>query len=503
MFVSPFFSVAFAQEDYSLTIRVSLDSKIALSGEIITLTIRAINETDPVNNVTINFASNQGGNFIPSQGYTNLTGYLQAIFEVPYTLEPLNVTVSILASRIGFTEVERNISILVLPPLEIGSLDVSVTSENLTISSGHSTNLHVDVTDGSNPVSNASVCLHCEGGAFSPGGGITDSLGHITFTYVSPETAMSVTLIINVTASKPGYRAARSSIQITVIPPILMHHVEISEISLPSYGLINQKLALKVKVRNPSELDVNASVKVIAFNISTFPSSTISQVVSPTRTTYQALESFLFHVTFLTVGEQSIEVQLWQNETMVDSDLLIFTVFNSMDPMLRSFWVWYIVGGFTYLLYTFAIITLFKPDIRWERRINTTTGPVLIGKGTLALILTCIFGLVGFLLASHIPSYYYMIPYFIPLVGTINPIIGIAVFLSAFAWIFRIHRSYYVSSAIADTLLILVIFSLVWNALLIPTFPFTLSQSILIQVIVTVSLKSLFIFLERRWRPKK
>ena len=191
-----------------------------------------------------------------------------------------------------------------------------------------------------------------------------------------------------------------------------------------------------------------------------------------------------------------------QHETLVNSQLVTFTIYDSMDPHLRSFWMFNLVGGFSFNLYTFAMIVLLNPAISWPKKVGSGKTVYTFSRRVVLALMTILFGVVAYALSTDIPLYYYMIPYFVSLVGNIEPVIGIGIFLGAFAWVFLIRKGYFVSSIFGDTVFLLTFFSLVWNSLLIPTFPLTLSQSILLQIVVTALLKAIFMIVEHFWEGR-
>jgi len=489
--------------DAALTLNASVNSKIVCSGDSVTITVQTMNGTDPIYNATIVFESDHGGQFTIPQGNTDLTGYFTTDFKAPQTFKPTNTTITVFASKEGFLDSRCNITILVLPRLIMGQFDLVIGCKNSTIDSGESTLIWVQATQNKNPIANASVFLSCDKGSFSPAGGITNSSGQAAFTYHSPNVEHTTTVAIYATAIS-GYASANDSLEIVVNPSFLAHRAQISSVNFPTYGLTNQKMRLAVEIRNPSDVEANVTVMVIAENISIFPSDHLSKLVpsSPSSTYQTYTETYEFDITPLSLGDQSMEIQVLQHETLVNSRLVTFTIYDSMDPNLRSFWVFNLIGGFSFNLYTFTMIVLLNPEISWPKKIESGKTTYSIGKRLVLAITTILFGLVAYFLATNIPLYYYMIPYFIPLVGKIEPVIGIGIFLSAFAWVANIRKGYFVSSIFGDTVFLLTILSLVWNSLLISTFPFTLSESILLQIIITVLLKAVFMVAEHLWEDR-
>lgn len=489
--------------DSALTLNASVNSKIVFSGDSVTITVQTMNGSDPIYNATIVLESDHGDDFTIPQGNTDLTGYFTTDFKAPQASEPTNMTITVFASKEGFLDSMRNITILALPRLTTGQFDLVIRCRNSTIDSGESTLIWVEATQNIDPIANASVFLSCDKGSFSPAGGITNSSGLAAFAYHSPSVEHTTTATIYATAIS-GYASANDSLEIVVNPSFLTHRAQASSTSFPTYGLINQKMRLAVQIINPSDFEVNVTVAIIAENISIFPSDHLSKLVpsSPSSAYQTHAETYEFDVTPLSLGDQSMEIQVLQHETLVNSRLVTFTIYDSMDPNLRSFWIFNLIGGFSFNLYTFAMIVLLNPEISWPKKIESGKTSYSIGKHLVLALATILFGLIDYALATNIPLYYSMIPYFISLVGKIEPVVGIGIFLSAFAWVSNIRKWYFVSSIFGDTVFLLTIFSLVWNSLLIPTFPFTLSQSILLQIIITALLKAVFMLVEHVWKDR-
>jgi len=104
--------------------------------------------------------------------------------------------------------------------LQLPPLNVSFTLSHSSVRYEGQTQISVHVTDGTQPVENASVKLVSnKGGSFSPASGYTNSTGDFVDTFTAPNVTEQTNVRITVTASKSGFADGSNSQDLMVLSP--------------------------------------------------------------------------------------------------------------------------------------------------------------------------------------------------------------------------------------------------------------------------------------------
>ena len=103
--------------------------------------------------------------------------------------------------------------------VEAPLLLVEIIANPDTIQSGEASNMKVHVTDGANPVPNATITLSSDkGGTFSKHIGKTDSNGVFSFIFTAPSVINQTVCTITANTTKVGYLDGQAQTQISVTP---------------------------------------------------------------------------------------------------------------------------------------------------------------------------------------------------------------------------------------------------------------------------------------------
>jgi hypothetical protein len=209
-----------------LAVQVSAQSPTIVAEKSTVVTVMVTNGFgEPVANASLTL-SVANGNLSAFSGITDENGNFSSVFTAPLTTVALNATVSVNATKSGFTDGQGETVISVLPKV----LDVRITAETTTTISEAKVNVTVHVANETMPVQQANVTIaSANGGNFSATTGSTDAYGDSIFTLTSPQANAPLDIIITAHASKATYADGDGALNITVTPGVLS--VEVSSAS--------------------------------------------------------------------------------------------------------------------------------------------------------------------------------------------------------------------------------------------------------------------------------
>ena len=210
--------VFFGSDDYNVyalgTIAPALKATIFPSvtslkpGQVSTLTITVTNGTTPEAGVTLTLTSTAGGGF--TQPVAGSPGLYYSNFTAPLVSSTTGTTIQVVASQSGFLSGSAQTTITVYP---FPPLTVAAAPSPTSITPGGEIVIEIRVTNGTRPVTGASIFLSsAAGGTFSTprdGGN-----GNYTAVYTTPLQASSPTVMIQ--ASKPGFSSGQDTVTVTV-----------------------------------------------------------------------------------------------------------------------------------------------------------------------------------------------------------------------------------------------------------------------------------------------
>jgi hypothetical protein len=177
-------------------------------GQISTLTITVTNGSAPQTGVTLALTSSAGGGF--TQPVMGSPGLYYSNFTAPLVSSATGAVIQVVASEIGFLSGSAQTMITVNP---FPPLTVAAAPSPRSITPGGEIVLEIRVTNGTSPVTGATIFLSSTaGGTFSTptdGGN-----GNYTAVYSTPLQASSPTVMIQ--ASKPGFSSGQDTVTVTV-----------------------------------------------------------------------------------------------------------------------------------------------------------------------------------------------------------------------------------------------------------------------------------------------
>jgi hypothetical protein len=265
--------------------------------------------------------------------------------------------------------------------------------------------------------------------------------------------------------------------------------------------IVNQSVTLNVEVRNPMNVTANVIVKVSDSNINFFPSNTSTKPIppKPLYSSYSSTE-FSFILKPTSVNEHFLEVELWWNETQVDSELLILKAYNMVDPNLWSFYFRFLLA-YLVSFYTFVVVQLYRFDIKFHYTTKSGSSAEF-GKGTILGIFTFIYWIFSIAEMSSIETYYSLIPFILPAIGRIEGVLAIGIILSAFCWLTLLSKRHDISLRVSYLILTFFFFSLVWDWVLFPM-PYLGLMEPIIKLSASIVIEELLRILIERRRVKK
>jgi uncharacterized GH25 family protein len=179
----------------------------------------ADNFDDPVADANVTLSSDYG-TITPTTGITDSNGTITVTYQAPMTLDQLNATVTIIASKSEYADGQGQTYITVEPKI----LSLDVTAEPNAVLSEDSSTITALVTFNSTAVTNATVTVFSDvGGNFSSTLLYTDLTGTARFAFTAPQTVApeGINTTITVRAFKDGFVDTQSQIVIPVSPKTL------------------------------------------------------------------------------------------------------------------------------------------------------------------------------------------------------------------------------------------------------------------------------------------
>src|SRR5712691_10222377 len=197
-------------------------------GQVSILTITVTNGSAPQAGVTLALSSSAGGGF--TQPVMGSPGLYYSNFTAPLVSSTVSTLIQVVASETGFLSgyAQTSITLTPFPPLTVAAAP-SPTS----ITPGGEIVLMIRVTNGTSPVTGATIFLSSSGGGSfsSPSDG---GNGNYTAIYTTPLQASSPTVIIQ--ASKPGFSSGQNTVTVTVNGIPNLTNLKVS--GIPAFFLI-------------------------------------------------------------------------------------------------------------------------------------------------------------------------------------------------------------------------------------------------------------------------
>jgi hypothetical protein len=184
----------------------------------------------PVANASLT-AAVDNGTLLTSSGFMGADGTLTLNYTAPYTLSPMNVTITASTQETGFTDGYNQETIAVLQNV----LAATVTPDSSSIVSEGTTNVAVLVTSDTVPILKATVTVSGSVGNFTQASGITDSYGIARFAFTAPQTTSMVNATITATATKSHYIDGAGQNTISIMPRVL-----ILQLTAQNYSTISE-----------------------------------------------------------------------------------------------------------------------------------------------------------------------------------------------------------------------------------------------------------------------
>jgi len=197
-----------------LAVQATAEPNATVSEAKINVTAHVTYDMISVTNASVTVTSENGGYFSATEGLTDVYGNATFIFTAPQVNEQSNITITVQASKIGYTVGENLLNITVDP----GILSVEVRADPSTIMSSESTVVTVYAKCNETAVANASVTVLSSDGTFSVANGTTDSEGCCILVFNAPRTTAQLSIIVTANVTKNGYVSGQSEITITVTP---------------------------------------------------------------------------------------------------------------------------------------------------------------------------------------------------------------------------------------------------------------------------------------------
>jgi len=218
-----------------LTVELTLSSYTVYRNEEVPVAVYVSQGGSPVENANVTLFAVKGGNFSPSSGLTNSSGYFTTTFKAPNVMDVTNIRIIARASMDGYADGSSYKYLEVLPPLTVDVVAVpsQVLSEELST-------INVRVTWNGAPVSEALVAVFSSnGGNFSETEKLTDANGEVAFNFQAPLTTTNINTTITARASKAGYVDGEGEAVIIVMPKVLSVRVSAERASTISEEAVN------------------------------------------------------------------------------------------------------------------------------------------------------------------------------------------------------------------------------------------------------------------------
>ena len=197
-------------------------------GQVSTLTITVTNGSAPQAGVTLSLTSSAGGGF--TQPVMGSPGLYYSNFTAPLVSSTVSTLIQVVASETGFLSGSAQTSITLTP---FPPLTVAAAPSPTSITPGGEIVLMIRVTNGTSPVTGATIFLSSSGGGSfsSPSDG---GNGNYTAIYTTPLQASSPIVIIQ--ASKPGFSSGQNTVTVTVNGIPNLTNLKVS--GIPAFFLI-------------------------------------------------------------------------------------------------------------------------------------------------------------------------------------------------------------------------------------------------------------------------
>lgn len=192
----------------SLQVSITASESFLKPGEISTLTVTITNGTDPQSGASLSLASTAGGGF--TTPIEQVPGTYQSNYTAPLITQLIDTSITVRASKSGYLDDTASVIITLTP---FPPLTVSVTPRPASVTPGSDILLLISVSNGTEPVSGASVFLSA-GGEGSFRDLVDGSDGNYTAVYVTGLQNSSPTLVIQ--ASKTGFSTGQAQVTVSV-----------------------------------------------------------------------------------------------------------------------------------------------------------------------------------------------------------------------------------------------------------------------------------------------
>jgi parallel beta-helix repeat protein len=198
-----------------LLVDVKLDQDLVKSEGASNGTVHVTYNANPLQDVTIQLSSDNGGDITPQTGITDTDGYFTFTFKAALTTTKYNVTITATATKAGYWNGVGQDTIVVDPK----TLVVQVTADPNITQSKEVTGIIVHVSSDGNPIEGATVTLASDStGGFANVTGKTDESGDFRTAFTSPETDTDLQVTVTASADMTGYVNGQGEAQIAVSP---------------------------------------------------------------------------------------------------------------------------------------------------------------------------------------------------------------------------------------------------------------------------------------------
>jgi len=216
----------------ALAVQVSVEPETVKSEETATITVRVRDGfDDPVANVSLVLSCDNGA-LSSITGTTNSEGVAIFTFIAPLTtdLAGLNATITVTATKEGYTSEQKQFTILIKPKVLV--VEIAVTPSDMVSEAKINVTVHVtcDFVD----IAEANVTIISE--RFPATAKLTDLNGYVGFMFTAPQVNSPVNITIIAKASKEGFADGEAIANIMVSPGTLSVEVIASASVMPSGG---------------------------------------------------------------------------------------------------------------------------------------------------------------------------------------------------------------------------------------------------------------------------
>jgi hypothetical protein len=280
-----------------LQIRIAGESLTLKSEETEAMTVYVTDALgQPVSNASIVLFSDNG-TLSTSSGTTDADGIMTFNFSAPYTLSPMNVTITATVAKSEYADTVSQIITTIEPKV----LTAQVTTESSAALSEANVTVNVRVTYDAAPVQDANVTLASDkGGNFSQPTAVTDSNGTATFVFTAPPANVQLNATVTAQASKIGYIDGQDSSTISVSPRNMIVQIQAisSVIESSSTTIVTVTVASNATPVADAQVTLTANVgNFSATNLSTDSNGTCTLVFQAPFTNAQLSALIVANVT--------------------------------------------------------------------------------------------------------------------------------------------------------------------------------------------------------------